>query len=912
MRSLALLCAVAIAGLLLTSCSQPTSITPTMPESGTALVALPVGTAFPNGEQIAAQFEVRVDPATLATTVEPIRNAQAQPPQGNTYDLDIQNFLKADSFRIVGASLTDDGDFRLDFTHAHPFAAPNFASPITGANRADLGYTGRLLVLVDGAPSTYFGGEVALLDDAVIGADGYLQVGDLLATTGLGLNTFPYVLLADDAQDNRVNRTNSGSMTGNYDPFAGGWQRANAGGAGEAWVGYDFLHGGQIIANSFTLSADALAGAGFRFTVGILIKYTDPRGAGGKDLRFPPETPDVLQFAYRLPYAALDVSQIALTEPVEVDDLPAGDTATLSVRIRDWDAQAPEGADATVGDDPDITRIQAGAAGAPTVSLDCPALFPAALALTVAPGGSGEPFDEKIASGIVTNQLGTALAGTVLACLKVVDPEDADSLASTYRYGVDPTTILPDPARALAVRTYQIVPINVRSTAIPPVVTGVTPTGIAGESGAMVEFVPTVANTPTGWSWNFGTGAAPITSTEESPTVTLGAPGIYSASLVASNGAGASPVYQFSYTVEPVSPPFASHSITSGGGAGSSADMILFNNKPVICFYTSGSPALNIAIAKVEVPVGVIDWDVYAIDQAGNVGKDGSLAINNGRLAISYYDEELGDLKVAQATVDAPAAAGDWAVHVVDALLDSGDEGALLSVNGKLAVAYHSAAGGSLKFAQASIAVPASSSDWNITVIDNMNDAGGDKSMVEFHDRLVIAYEVISVDDLKCAISNSLTPASEADWTTHLVDGDGVVGEGPSLAVHDDLLSLTYDYDTGDNLRFARARVEFPASAADWNIHDPDTLGNTGERTSLLYYNNRAAVTYFDNSNADLRFARAKVAEPGGETDWQLRTINAGNVGRENTSLIVLNDGTFAIAYQADGNLAFARAAFPW
>ncbi|MCG3152914.1 MAG: hypothetical protein GEEBNDBF_02219 [bacterium] len=899
--------------LLLTSCGSGAPVAPGLAGDPEATgYGLPTGARLPAGDLVTAQFQVALDPDTLTAEVLPVRVPQAQPPQGLMYDLDIQQFLKADSFRLLGARTTAAGDFELEFSHAHPFPAPDFSASISGLNRADLGYTGRLLILAEGPAVSYFGGEVTMPVGAVIDADGYLNAGDLLSHTGLANDTFPYVLLVDEAQDNRAGRSNGGTMTGNYAPVTGGWQRGNAGGDGAGWVGYDYLHGGQRITNTFTLGGAALAGAGFRFSVAILIKYVDPRGAGGRSLRIPPEPADVLNFAYRLPYAALDCSKLTLTAPLTVNDLPAGDTASVSLRIRDWDAAAPEGADSTVGDDPDVSRIQQGAAGAPVVTLVCPALSAAPVTLTVGPAGSGRPNDEKIATGTLTNVLGEAAPGRVWACVKVVDPEDADPAQGTYRFGVDPGTILPDPARALRVRTYQLLPVEVRSTALPPVITGVTPSGLVGEAGDTVQFAATVANGATGWSWNFGPGASPSTSTQASPTVTLGPAGFYTGYLTVTNGAGPSPQYQFNFTVDPKAPVWSNYLITSAGASGTSTDIVLYQNKPVISFYVSGDTDLYVAIATKEVPTAPGDWLVYAVDDEGDVGKDTSICVSNDRLAISYFDETNGDLKLALATVASPTSKAQWNRTQVDTLLDVGDESAIIDQAGRLTIAYHSVSGGALKVARAQVNVPTGPSDWVTMVVDARDNAGNDKDMVELNGRLVIAHSVNGLDDLRCSIAKVANPLTESDWDTHDVDTDGVVGEEPSLAIHNGLLSLTYDYDTGDDLRFARAKVEFPASGADWEFHDVDTIGNTGERTSLVYADGRPAVSYFDNSKADLRFARAKVAEPVSTADWQLLTIDAGSVGRENTKLIVLADGTFAIVYQRDVNLAFARAAAPW
>ncbi len=80
-----------------------------------------------------------------------------------------------------------------------------------------------------------------------------------------------------------------------------------------------------------------------------------------------------------------------------------------------------------------------------------------------------------------------------------------------------------------------------------PVVTSVLPTTGATESD--VTFTAQVSgNPPFTYAWNFGGGATPNSSTEESPTVTLSEPGSYSASVTVSSAFG-DDVYPFTLTV---------------------------------------------------------------------------------------------------------------------------------------------------------------------------------------------------------------------------------------------------------------------------------------------------------------------------------------------------------------------------
>lgn len=906
---------LALAALALSACQQE-SLHPASP----ALTPppLPAGVVLDSGDLLAAQFDIAVDPAELTATVLPVRSGAAQPPQNLQFDFDIEQFTKPSSFRIEGVRLTDAGDFEIEFTHAHPFPAPDFSSGITALNRADLGYTGRLLLLVSGTATAFFGGSVQLNPESVVAADGWLQPGTLLAAGPQALNTFPYVLLADEAKNNREGISNGGVMTGSYNAGQGGWQRANAGPSGTGWTGFDYVHGGQVVRNRFALGARGLAGSGFTFRAALLIKYTDPRGMAGRTLRFPPELPDATQFAYRLPYAALDISRITLSGPLSVIDTPAGDTADIILRIRDWDARATAAASHDLGALTDVTLVQPGAPGTPTVELVCPPLFSSSLVLTAGnPSNSGRPNDELTFTGTLTNVLGTAAPGRTFACVQITDPEDGDPNASSYRYGVDPFTITPDPARALQVRTWQVLPVTIRTTMQAPVVVAVSPTGIVGSTGGSAQFSASLVNSASDWVWDFGTGASPSISNAATPSVTLGAPGTYAASVTASNAAGSSPTYIFAYTVQTPAPSWDIHQVNTNGPNGTGADLLMFNGRPAISYFSSIEGALMVSVANVDYPAQTSHWTTMQVDGGEGVivGKQTSIAVSNGRLAVSYYDETNGDLKLARSLVDNPTTPAHWGTYAVDQLLDTGRDSSLADQNGKLAITYYAVTGQALRCVRALVDHPTDDpTHWVFMVLDANDDAGLDSSLVDFSGRLAVTYYNTVKDTLRIAIAANTAPVNDTDWAIHTIDDNAIVGEESSLAVFNNRLAVSYDMDRDDDLRFARALIELPTKTDDWMIQTVDAIGNTGERTSLLYYDDRPVIVYHDKNNLLLRMARGLTAEPLVPTDWQLVTIT-GSMEREDTGIAVLADGTFGVIYQAGGGnktLNFAKASVEW
>jgi len=84
-----------------------------------------------------------------------------------------------------------------------------------------------------------------------------------------------------------------------------------------------------------------------------------------------------------------------------------------------------------------------------------------------------------------------------------------------------------------------------------PVANSVSPT--QGDSGTDVQFTVDTSGggAPDTYAWDFGGGATPNTSTDSSPTVTLGVAGSYNASVTVSNSAGNDTV-NFTLTVDAV------------------------------------------------------------------------------------------------------------------------------------------------------------------------------------------------------------------------------------------------------------------------------------------------------------------------------------------------------------------------
>jgi PKD repeat protein len=107
--------------------------------------------------------------------------------------------------------------------------------------------------------------------------------------------------------------------------------------------------------------------------------------------------------------------------------------------------------------------------------------------------------------------------------------------------------------------------LTITASSAPPVIEDVPNAG--GVPGGQITMTATLSGTPPDtYAWDFGGGATPNTSTEESPTITLGAVGQYNASLIVTNANGSD---TFDFILDVLAPPVitqGSHSPQTGNG----------------------------------------------------------------------------------------------------------------------------------------------------------------------------------------------------------------------------------------------------------------------------------------------------------------------------------------------------------
>ena len=848
MRAIALL---VLAGLPLLGCQS--AVAPTSPaaqqEEGDPNTSIPSWEGFgESGVYLSPVVQVRIDPATLTAWVDVQRSASAQPPQAIYYDFDIANFLNSESFVVTGVSLDEFGDFVLDFTHAHPFPAPDVGAPISGINRADLGYTGRLLVLSSGPPELFFDGTVRLDPNLVKFPDGYVNPGDLLQNDTFRLaNTFPYVLLADDGEDNRVGVSNGGDPEGSYAAAFGGWQRNNLGPEATGWTGFDFIHGGQTIENQLVFSREALEGNNNVVDLVFLIKYTDPRGAGGPNNRLPGEDIDESAFAYRLPYAALDNSVINITDPLVPQNTCCSWTDTLEISIRDWDTRADEAGDADLSDETDVSLIQPGASGIPSVRFDVSFLDEPVVLTGLR--GSGLIGDEMEYGADIRNDDPTP--GNFIGLIEVVDNENGLD-RSNYHFGVDPDTVLPDQSRALDAITYQVIPYSQ-----PFQVMSVEPGGTFTQFDEAVFSVNTIGGEPTDYNWQFAGGANVQGSLAQAnpPVVFSGEPGVYTGRVTVSQGGLELPPFEFEYRiVPPPLPRFTDYILTSSdfSALGKDVQIVEEDGRPSVAYEATSETGLIIGRAS-EAQPGSNDWDMHLIEPGSDV-MDVRLEVFDSRLVTSYHHTISGDLWFTYAEIDDPVSASDFSSYAVDDLPTlKGFNGEILVEANRIVIAHVDLSTNDISIARtdSGAGMPTSAGQWTTYRFASSNVEGGFADIAgSASGSLILGYSNLTENDIDVRVTDVTDPAI-SDWFTPytLHAGEGTV----QLERIGFLIGAVTVTDSERELWYHRAKVSAPINSSSWDrmlLHFQD--GAPILTYDLAEVFSREVITWQSNPSADV------------------------------------------------------------
>ncbi|MBN2546085.1 MAG: exo-alpha-sialidase, partial [Spirochaetes bacterium] len=293
------------------------------------------------------------------------------------------------------------------------------------------------------------------------------------------------------------------------------------------------------------------------------------------------------------------------------------------------------------------------------------------------------------------------------------------------------------------------------------------------------------------------------------------------------------------------------------------------------------------------------------VDSEGDVGLSNSITVNGYNVYISYYDVSNKDLKVA-VSADRGTSWPQNRIKTIDSAGDVGDFNSIAVYGNNVYVSYLDKTNYNLMFAMSSDR----GSSWpavNLEVVDS-NTGGGsfdfETAVTADSSNVYIAYHYFGLQDLKFARSDD----GGAAWSWIItVDDTNFVGRYSSIAVDGTNTYISYYDITNGNLKFAKSVNEGTTWSAGLQ-QTIDSAGDVGKYTSIAVNGDNIYISYFDDTNGNLKFARSTDA---GET-WPLANIKTvdSSTGAGQYSSLAVSDATIYISYYENLNddLKFARS----
>lgn len=487
-------------------------------------------------------------------TIAQLTMGRAANAQGDLYALSIRPYMNASSLVLTNSAAGPDATTDYTFRFTHPFAMPaDLNRPQTATKRVDLFINDVNIVLAISGADTFFAGAIKTNIQAMPNASGYRMTGPMFNAAAIGVgggtNVFPYRLFT---------RASTTSPAGNFDATNGwlGSELLNP-------SGYDVIAQGQNAITTLRLK-NTIASP---LPLVLVAKYMDPRKgttSAQKRANRLPDPADPTACRYFLPEAAGDLQDIVLNVAGTLKADSSSDLVNISGTILDWDNASTKAA--TFPNQSNLNQISE-LSDPQQVELSFPQLK-AAGTYTGSIGASSGGISQFVAVSAVINNVDQTYTvanvggDTVYGLMRIRDQQDGTSPAAIV---IDEALVPQSPPSSFELSTrFQRLGVLVTpaTASLPPDLTAVTP--LTGNQGASTLFSATNGGGPVvSWSWNFGGGATPNTSTSATPTVTLGAPGVYSGTVTATNVAGSDP-FPFTLTVNTLPPDLTAVSPLTG------------------------------------------------------------------------------------------------------------------------------------------------------------------------------------------------------------------------------------------------------------------------------------------------------------------------------------------------------------
>ncbi len=279
--------------------------------------------------------------------------------------------------------------------------------------------------------------------------------------------------------------------------------------------------------------------------------------------------------------------------------------------------------------------------------------------------------------------------------------------------------------------------------------------------------------------------------------------------------------------------------VDTPGLVGKSPAIAILDDTPVISYYDATEGALKVARCF----DASCSSSTNTIVEKGSVGEESSIAIVGGLPVISYYDLANDALKVAYCRIPTCSTVD---ITTVDSA--GGNHSSIADVGGLPLISYYVATDGDLRVAACDDVACTTAT---ITTLDSAGDVGDYSSLAVVSGLPTISYYDVTNRDLKVA---RCTDSACTAATFQVVDSPGDVGQFSSIVEAPDGFGWIayYDLSLGD-LKFADCDDAGCSSAL---IETVDSVDNTGKWASIAVVSGTPAISYYDSTVDELRYAR--------------------------------------------------------